>query len=210
MLLFNVYVNSVVCIMSKKGPEFERKTCRDLSLWVSNGEFDDAFWRTASSGARGTVRSKSGKQTANAHGDIMYTRPEGAQFLNLVTCELKKGYSTAVVEGLFNGPVKAKSNEKSKSKKQTLLAFFQQTIESAQNAGTPHWLLIFKKDNRDTMCYMDESLFLSIVSSWNLIGSPPFRTIALNIPVFKEDELVSIVGMRFNDFLQIPYEVVVY
>ena len=94
---------------SRKGSSFERKICKDLSLWVTDNNLEDVFYRTAGSGGRGTFRAKQGKETANAHGDMMYTRPEGEMFLRAVTVEMKKGYNAAIIEQLFNGESMTKS-----------------------------------------------------------------------------------------------------
>jgi hypothetical protein len=39
-----------------KGSAFERAICKRLSLWLSRGERDDLFWRSAMSGGRATLR----------------------------------------------------------------------------------------------------------------------------------------------------------
>lgn len=39
-----------------KGASFERMVCKRLSLWLSVGERDDLFWRSAMSGGRATLR----------------------------------------------------------------------------------------------------------------------------------------------------------
>jgi hypothetical protein len=39
-----------------KGSQFERAVCKRLSLWLSKGERDDLFWRSAMSGGRATLR----------------------------------------------------------------------------------------------------------------------------------------------------------
>jgi hypothetical protein len=54
----------------QKGSSFERKICKELSLWVSLGERDNLFWRSAISGGRATVRHKKGLDVRNQLGDI--------------------------------------------------------------------------------------------------------------------------------------------
>jgi hypothetical protein len=62
----------------QKGADFEREVCKKLSLWVSRGEKEDLFWRSAMSGGRATVYRKQGKgQLARQAGDITATAPEG-------------------------------------------------------------------------------------------------------------------------------------
>jgi hypothetical protein len=38
-----------------KGGEWERETCRKLSIWWSGGEYNDLCWRTAGSGSKATM-----------------------------------------------------------------------------------------------------------------------------------------------------------
>jgi hypothetical protein len=61
----------------QKGSAFEREICKKLSLWVSEGNYDDLFWRSAMSGGRATVRTKKGQITSSGHGDITAVSPKG-------------------------------------------------------------------------------------------------------------------------------------
>ena len=74
-----------------KGSTFERKICRQLSMWWA--ERDDIFWRTAGSGARATIRAKRKCRTANSAGDICALDHIGTPFSEHILVELKKGYS---------------------------------------------------------------------------------------------------------------------
>ena len=61
----------------QKGSAFEREVCKGLSRWVSNGQKEDLFWRSAMSGGRATVGRKQGKAHDRHSGDISATAPEG-------------------------------------------------------------------------------------------------------------------------------------
>ena len=61
----------------KKGSAFEREVCKKLSLWVSKGQRQDLFWRSAMSGGRATVAKRSGISLAHQAGDITATHPDG-------------------------------------------------------------------------------------------------------------------------------------
>lgn len=75
-----------------KGPRFERAICGRLSLWVSDLEREDIFWRTAMSGGRATVGSKRGKRFTAQAGDISAVDPLGDELLRhfMVECKFYK------------------------------------------------------------------------------------------------------------------------
>lgn len=72
-----------------KGNSFERLISKKISLWFSNGERDDLFWRTQSSGGRHTSRSKKNLITENQEGDICSTSELSSVFSKLVSIECK-------------------------------------------------------------------------------------------------------------------------
>ena len=125
---------------TNKGSPFEREIARRLSLWWSDGQADDWFWRTAGSGGRATNRAKQGKATANGGGDICAQTKEAQNLLDLVTFELKRGYNTATISDLLDiegGGVMGK--------------FIEQARKSASLAGTPYWAVIHKRDRREAL-----------------------------------------------------------
>ena len=77
----------------RKGGEFERDFCKKLSLWWTEGERDDVFFRTSGSGGRASVRAEKGKKTSYHYGDITCVPGvDGETFLDLFMVELKRGY----------------------------------------------------------------------------------------------------------------------
>lgn len=72
-----------------KGSQFEREVCVILSRWVSNGEHEDLFWRSAMSGGRATVRGQRGKNTNNQLGDISSVSRAGHCLTNRFVIEVK-------------------------------------------------------------------------------------------------------------------------
>lgn len=71
-----------------KGQAYERKVCRQLSLWVSGGKRKDYFWRTAGSGAAATVN----RAAHQSHvGDVCCTHAGGQSFLDRFVVECKHG-----------------------------------------------------------------------------------------------------------------------
>ena len=65
-----------------KGGAFEREICVKLSKWVSYGERDDLFWRSAMSGGRQTVGFKKGINRKNQAGDITAIDPIGQKLID--------------------------------------------------------------------------------------------------------------------------------
>jgi len=72
-----------------KGPEYERATCKRLSLWVSDMTRKDCFWRSAMSGGRNTVARKQGSKHDAHAGDIVCTHPLGQPLVDLFVLECK-------------------------------------------------------------------------------------------------------------------------
>src|SRR3954464_11883516 len=87
-----------------KGASFERDLCKRLSLWWTDGERDDVFWRTSQSGGRATSRTKKGKKTKNSYGDICAVDPIGQPLLDLITFEVKRGYNKDSFTDLLDKP----------------------------------------------------------------------------------------------------------
>lgn len=128
-----------------KGMQFERDTCKYLSLWISEGKRDDIFWRSAASGGRATNRAKQGKSTSNSAGDICATDRMGYKFLKKVTIELKRGYNDAHITNLVDTLKHVKKNP--------LLEFIDQAHSSAKQADTPFWMVIHSRDRKETLVY---------------------------------------------------------
>lgn len=67
----------------QKGSAFEREVCKALSLWVTSGDRQDVFWRSAMSGGRATValrRIRDGEPLVRQAGDIVAVEVEGIDF----------------------------------------------------------------------------------------------------------------------------------
>lgn len=75
-----------------KGSAFERKICKELSLWVSHGKREDLFWRSAMSGGRTTVGARKGKDFKKHAGDISATHVDGHKLTDefFVECKFVK------------------------------------------------------------------------------------------------------------------------
>jgi hypothetical protein len=82
----------------QKGGSFERKICKQLSLWITDGKRDDVFWRSAMSGGRATVHGKKNRQAA----DICAVQVEGNQFADDFIVEVKH-YAELEFFGMLQG-----------------------------------------------------------------------------------------------------------
>lgn len=73
----------------KKGGQFEREVCKDLSLAVSRNQRRDLFWRSAMSGGRATVMTAQGLDNKAQVGDVSAIAPEGAFLTDQFVFECK-------------------------------------------------------------------------------------------------------------------------
>ena len=137
---------------SSKGATWEREFSKKLSSWWTCGERDDVFWRSTTSGARATTRAKQGLATSGQYGDIATQDPIGQPMLDTFTIELKRGYSKDSIQSLFDA--------RDGAAVQPYAAFLDQTITSATQAGTPHWMLVVKRDRRVPLVMTDYPFFL--------------------------------------------------
>lgn len=174
-----------------KGLSFERDVCRRLSEWFSGGADDDLFWRSAASGGRATVRRKKGKRTVGHYGDICATSSEGEPFTAFVTTEVKRGYNRITVNDLLDNHRRAGD---------TLASFIRQAMTAAAGAGTPHWLIIHKRDRFDTMVYADYPFLKTVV------GHPDRMPLPCGVvrfaPADKGAEVVTVGYLLFDKFLK--------
>lgn len=130
-----------------KGSTFERKICKDLSLWWTNNKRSDIFWRTAGSGARATTRRKKGKSTANSEGDILAIDNIGQPLIDMTTIELKKGYKWDI-----------KSILDSRQKEPQLIKFFKQSQRESKNRNC-NWWLITNQDHKKELLFFNHGFY---------------------------------------------------
>lgn len=83
-----------------KGSSFEREIARLLSLWWSDNQRTDIFYRSHASGGRFTMRRKSGQDTALQGGDITASDPIGEPLVREWSIEIKTGYGKKTDSGI--------------------------------------------------------------------------------------------------------------
>lgn len=138
-----------------KGSAYEREFCKELSLWWTNGNTDDVFWRSSNSGGRATLRAAKGKRTSGQHGDVAATDVDGVPLMELLTMELKRGYSKFTIQDVMD--------RKPYSAIQKWEEWLHQVWTSAANAGSCSWLLVTQRDRRDALVYMPTKFWSTLV-----------------------------------------------
>ena len=170
-----------------KGENFERETCKELSLWWTHKSDDSVFWRTSQSGGRRTQRQKGGKKTPYSAGDVGLLHPKGRQFLDFFVVELKRGYSKTIdvlsfVDWKFkkNGPI--------------LQQWFEKSEEEKREVGRREVLVIFKRDRHMKCVMISKNLGAKIKKLTKSPIPKPFMSININHQNFYV--------LRYNLFFQ--------
>lgn len=172
-----------------KGGDFEREIAKELSLWWTNGERDDVFWRTDGSGGRATNRFKQGKATANSYGDLTFIDPVGKPFIDQFLLELKRGYSNTI-SILYTIDGRCKTYD--------LFNFWAQAERDRVLAGRPWSILIFRRDRLQVCAMINKSLFNKI-TRW--VGGYSATT-HVEIATVDGDRLVVLPFYEFIKWLQ--------
>lgn len=163
--------------MGAKGGRFEREFCVALSEWWAGEKDADIFWRSQGSGGRAKRRGRKGLQTAGSHGDIMATDASGAPFIELITIELKRGYSHKNVMDLIE--------RKATGPQTQIEAWIQQAEESAENAGSFSWMLVIRRDQREAIVLMPQPLVKEFQAKGCFWDKPhPFATFVFEMRHF--------------------------
>ena len=146
-----------------KGAGFEREICDKLSLWISDGEQNDIFWRSAMSGGRATVAMKKGKKLANQSSDISPIHSLGEALTTIFSIECKF-YADLGIEGFVFG---AKSG---------LKEFWDQVTGDARMYNKQP-MLIAKQNRRPVILVFNSS---GIAHLTRLYGPLPVHFVAPN------------------------------
>ncbi len=180
---------------SAKGSDYERELCVRLSLWWTRDKRDDIFWRSAASGARAKVRGRQGRDTAGQHGDIAATDAIGAPLTDLLTIEIKRGYSEYTIQDCLD-----RSDDNAQQEWET---WFEQTMESYEDAGSFAWLMITRRDRRQAMAWFPKFLLkeLLAVGAFPKVPVPVISMRVVLRDMVKQGQPHQIVGMHFEDFL---------
>lgn len=175
-----------------KGSQFERDTCRLLSMWWSGQERDDLFWRSSQSGGRATQRAKKGKETFGQYGDITATHPDGFSLLSIFTMELKNGYSKHHFMNMLD--------KKEPSSKQMWEGFFDQVTTDAEKAKSMTWMIIWKRDGKVPLVYVSTLIIKKLKTTCPSLKKIPNIVAKVRL---KDKKKVNIYICRLEDFLDV-------
>lgn len=164
----------------QKGNKFERDICKKLSLWWSNDDRDDIFWRSQTSGGRATQRAAKGKHTFGQSGDIAAVDPIGQPLIDLLTIELKKGYNKETFQDLFDRLPTLKG-------KCQWEKWVEQAATAHTHSGSFSWLLVTSRNNRQTLCATPFHALQEMSGGWR--NHPPLPHCLLEI----RSELIIII-----------------
>jgi len=134
-----------------KGNAYERDLCRKISLWITGGSRDDTVWRSASSGAVHTVRSR--KKTDKGDylsqvGDLCSIDPLSEFFFHKIAIEAKR-YADLQFGNMLCG-VTSKASE-----------FWKVHEELCRKANKEPWL-IAKQNRKPDLLFLSTGFFLSV------------------------------------------------
>jgi len=168
-----------------KGSASERETCKTLSLWWTDGERDDIFWRTAGSGSRATMRMKSSVDTKYQYGDITFTDPIGKPLIDLLLIENKSGYKDTIsVLDFVDSPKKIPQ----------LTKWMEKAEKERRDAERPYSVIIFRRTRKSKCILIPIDLF-SLIESYSGIYLGPM------IRFYKHREVTNYMIVEFEPFL---------
>lgn len=157
-----------------KGNAYERELCRKISLWISEGQFDDLIWRSASSGAVHTIRSKKSATKGDYRsqvGDLCSIHEMSAAFMNKFGVEAKR-YGNLEYDKLICG-LKSKAG-----------TFWDTHVELCKKAEKIP-LLIMKQDYRPDLVFMPTNIADKLQSGNNV------RISAIGASIYVLDDFLA-------------------
>lgn len=173
-----------------KGSAYERKICKQLSMWWTDGERDDVFWRSSNSGGRAKVRSRQGKGTHGQYGDITATDPIGEPLLQAFTIELKRGYSGDFCELIESMPTKRPKQWE---------RFFRQVEEDTENAQSLTWMLIWKRDRKEALLYTSAVIIKQLAEAGVELRCLAYLRGRVRL---SDGKFLTVFACRLDDFLE--------
>lgn len=144
-----------------KGQEFERNLCKQFSLWWTEGNRKDIFWRTSGSGARARTRTDKGDNVHKGYGDMMAEDSIGQPLLDKCTFEFKHGYND------FSFLDCIASNQNCPR----LVSFLHEVEKDAKDANN-YPILVVRKNHRNIVIGIPYPLFCDMVFTFGIPNFP--------------------------------------
>ena len=172
-----------------KGGNFEREIAKLLSLWWSDGERDDIFYRSHASGGRFTMRRKSGKDTANQGGDITCSDSIGEPLIKEWSIEIKTGYGTKSDSGIKRWDVLDFLDSQQKSP--VLEKMWEQSKRDAELSKREP-ILIFRRNGRSPCIMYRYRYHLKLIDffadylDYHVVAKTSFNCIMMPLQKFFE------------------------
>ena len=168
-----------------KGNSYERAISRKLSLWISNNERDDLFWRTQGSGGRHTVRYKSNLTLEGQAGDISSTQGGISENFLKFFCVEVKFYKDINIWAIIT-----------KSKNGLLDFWDQATLKAKQVNRIP---ILIVKENYKPALFISNEVFEKMLVE-NFKEKPELKVNLFNsdsISVWKLDTIMKLNSEKF-------------
>ena len=173
---------------SSKGSEFERSTCKLLSLWFSEGTSDSLFWRTSQSGGRATTRAKSNKLTTNSYGDVSFIDPIGQPLIDACLIELKCGYTNDI------NPLDLLDKKKGTS---IIFDWWEKASKERVLAGRQYTILIFQRNRRHSCVAISKPMARKL-SDWFGNNPSTIHVVAdLELCIFRLKDFLDWISPEF-------------
>lgn len=166
-----------------KGNSYERKVCRLLSLWITDGEDSEVLWRSASSGAMATQRQKA-KKASTQHGDIASVDIRGHKFIRDHYVECKHLRSLHTEKIVFGKAIKSDSS---------LYNIWLDTVEKATIVGKRPVLIARQNNLGEVICLnFDTAKIFFTDSARSIPRHMTIRNYKANLCVFPFDKFLKV------------------
>lgn len=178
----------------KTGNQFEREICKTLSLWWSNGEDDDIFYRSASSGGRATNRARKGKTAKHHCGDVAALNPSGRSLLKFFTVEIKRNYPKVSLTDLLDSTTLQITNAL-KPRRDNWFNWIKQAKAARKSSGSFSWCVIMRRKTRQPIIVFPKKVY-NVLEKW-LTGTHPCFEMMIGLP---DSNTQYLVAMLLDDF----------
>jgi hypothetical protein len=167
-----------------KGNSYEINICRKLSEWLTGSQNPPVFWRSASSGAPGTLLRRKGMKSNSMDGDIAGLTDEAVRITNKVFFECKS-YASWNIETLI-----------CPDKKNTISDWWKKLVLEAYEVNKIP-VLIFKRNGSTDFVIVEDSFVEKLVGH----GCKLLLHNCIRFDMTPDEGLMGVSMYRLQDFL---------